>query len=142
MRSQWIEMAAAAFLVGAGCTALYLSLKRAMKLSEAEQHRETEARLSELAAAVKALDARMDRLDRKAGAGEIESISAGAEQIPEDKKETVKPEIVAAITAATGAMLGRGARVRTIKTLSKDESSAWSQQGRMIVHTSHNLNSR
>jgi hypothetical protein len=52
----------------------------------------------------------------------------------------IQPEIQAAIVAAAMAAAGPHARVRSA-TLVKpnDEASPWSQQGRMLVQTSHKL---
>jgi hypothetical protein len=55
-----------------------------------------------------------------------------------------KPEIVAALTAAATAFLGKKARVRSAQLLpgEQENAGAWAQQGRVIVQTSHNMRPR
>jgi hypothetical protein len=57
-----------------------------------------------------------------------------------EKKEPMKPETLATLTAAATAFLGKKARIRSAKALAaEDTATAWAQQGRVIVQTSHNL---
>lgn len=54
----------------------------------------------------------------------------------------IAEEVLAIITAAVAAFLGKRARVRRTKLVQTSETSAWAQQGRVIVQASHNLNIR
>jgi hypothetical protein len=67
-----------------------------------------------------------------------------AEEPAGDPKKPIKPEIMAAITAAATAFLGKNARIRSARTVpaEQDGAGAWAQQGRVVVQTSHNLRSR
>ena len=71
-------------------------------------------------------------------------IAAPAETAREPKPAQTKPEIVAALTAAATAFLGKKARVRSAQSLAdpQDSAGAWAQQGRVIVQTSHNPRQR
>jgi branched-subunit amino acid ABC-type transport system permease component len=61
----------------------------------------------------------------------------------EAEQEEIAPEILAAITAATAAFLGRHASIRSIRSApARQVVSPWSQQGRVFVQASHNLRSR
>jgi hypothetical protein len=52
----------------------------------------------------------------------------------------IEPEIQAAIAAAAIAAAGPNARVRSATLAkSRDKASPWSQQGRVLVQSSHNL---
>ena len=51
----------------------------------------------------------------------------------------VTPEEVAMIAAAVTAFLGKPVRVRNVRRLRSDGSSAWSRQGRVFIQASHNL---
>jgi len=54
----------------------------------------------------------------------------------------LKPETLAAITAAATAFLGKSARVRSARELSANAVGAWARQGRAFVHSSHNPRQR
>ena len=57
--------------------------------------------------------------------------------------EGIAPEIQAAIVAAAIAVLGSHARVRAARRVpSQDVVSPWTQQGRVIVQSSHNVRAR
>jgi hypothetical protein len=103
-----------------------------------------EQQVRSLAETVRALQARVSELSRLAAQQqEAASISAEAESAAVAEKERVKPEIIAAMTAAATAFLGKGARIRSARAAqaSQDAAGAWAQQGRVVVQTSHNLRS-
>jgi len=54
-------------------------------------------------------------------------------------EEEVSPEIVAVISAAVSAFLGKTARVRGIRPARAAAASPWSQQGRVSIQASHVL---
>jgi len=57
-------------------------------------------------------------------------------------EQEVAPEIQVAIAAAAVALLGKSARIRAARRVpSQDVVSPWTQQGRVIVQSSHNLRS-
>jgi len=141
----WSDLVVVTLLAGAGCVAIYAGLSRAMRRAVRERQRETERQLSAIVTTVKALQARVAELGRlqaaRAQEGEVAAISAAAVNDSAPKREPVKPEIVAALTAAATAFLGKKARIRSARLVpeAQDGADAWAQQGRVIVQTSHNL---
>jgi hypothetical protein len=124
--------------------AVYAGLERVLRRALRERQRDMERQLNAMATTVKALQARVAELSRQQAArvaGEVPMIAASAETAGQPKQPQTKPEIVAALTAAATAFLGRRARVRSAQPLadSQDSAGAWAQQGRVIVQTSHNL---
>jgi hypothetical protein len=143
MKAQWTSMAVAALLAGAGCAVAYVWASRVLRQT-AQRQRASERQMRELAAAVKALESRVAELSRRLRAENIESISAAAEGASETMLQQPKPEMLAVMTAAATAFLGKTARVRSTKLapVTQENVSPWSQQGRVIVQTSHNLRTR
>lgn len=134
-----MELAMASVLAGAGCAVLAAALRRA-----ARRRRATEGQLAALAATVKTLQARVAELSRAASSGPVESIAAAAEGAGVTRLHEPRPETLAVLTAAATAFLGKAAHLRSARLSagSAESVSPWSQQGRVIVQTSHNLRSR
>ncbi|SPE21678.1 conserved hypothetical protein [Candidatus Sulfotelmatomonas gaucii] len=142
MKLHWTEVMAVTALVGAGCIAIYAGLSRVLQRAVAARQRETERQMSAMATTVKALQARVAELGRLHAAQTQEgdfAIVAPAKNDAGRKNEPVKPEIVAAMTAAATAFLGKKARIRSARQVADESAGAWAQQGRVIVQTSHNL---
>jgi methylmalonyl-CoA carboxyltransferase large subunit len=99
-----------------------------------ERQLATERQLTELAGAVKALQARLNELSQPTAAA-----SAPASGVNAAAKEEVTPEILVVITAAVTAYLGKKVRIRSAKLLQSPHEvvNPWSQQGRAIVQASH-----
>ena len=99
-----------------------------------ERQKAMEDQLSELAEAVKALEARL------AEAGWPAAVVAVKEGAPQ-KDQAVSPETLVVIAAAVTAFLGKKVRIRSARMLRHQavSASAWAQQGRVAVHGSHNL---
>jgi len=142
VKLHWTDWAVVTVLAAAGCAAIYAGLMRAMRRAATERQRETERQMNALATTVKALQARVAELSRLQATqeGEVASVTA-VESEASRKKEPMKPEIVAALTAAATAFLGKKARIRSAHLVpaAQDSAGAWAQQGRVIVQTSHNL---
>ena len=69
-----------------------------------------------------------------------EALEAADEIRGENIGAEIAPEIQAAIAAAAIAAAGPAARVRWVRGLKpRADGSAWSQQGRVLVQTSHNV---
>ena len=108
----------------------------------AERQREMERQMGAMAATIRALETRVAELSKQLHA---QGSAASQPATPEDAApERTKPEVVAAITAAATAFLGKAARVRSARLLhgaplSGAWGGTWAQQGRLTVHTSHNL---
>ena len=146
MKLHGTDWAVMTVIAGAGCVAIYAGLERAMRRAVRERQRDMERQLNAMATTVKALQARVAELNRLQPArvvvGEVAVIATPAETAGQPKQAQTKPEIVAALTAAATAFLGKKARVRSAQLLpsaQQDGAGAWAQQGRMIVQTSHNM---
>jgi hypothetical protein len=142
MKLHWTDLAIVTVLVGVGCTAIYVGLIRALRQVVAERQRETERRLNALNTTVKALQARVAELGLLQVANPQDgdfALLALAEKDSCQKKEPLKPEIVAALTAAATTFLGKKTRIRSAQQIVDGSAGAWAQQGRVIVQTSHNL---
>jgi uncharacterized protein len=145
MKLHWTDWAVMTVIAGAGCAAIYAGLECAMRRAVRERQRDMERQLNAMATTVKALQARVAELSRLQAArpvvGEVAVIAAPAETAGQPKQAQTKPEIVAALTAAATAFLGKRARVRSAQMLpsAQENADAWAQQGRVIVQTSHNM---
>jgi outer membrane murein-binding lipoprotein Lpp len=137
-------MTIATVLLGAGCAALIAGLQRILR-REKHRQRATDRQISALAATVKTLEARVAELSRVAHPPQtVESVAAAVEGYGLAGLDEPKPETLAVITAAATAYLGKAARIRSVRLVpgATESVSPWSQQGRVIVQTSHNLRSR
>lgn len=144
MRIQWTEFGAAGVLVGAACAVLYASIQHLLKRAAAEQQASTDRRLDAIATTVRSLQMRVAELSRLATerAAEIAAIGKNSEGNGR-ASEAPTAEMLAVITAAATAFLGKTPRIRSARLLPVHGAvSAWTQQGRMIVQSSHNLRIR
>jgi hypothetical protein len=146
MKLHGTDWALITVIAGAGCAAIYAGLERVLRRAVEERQRDMERQLNAMATTVKALQARVTELSRlQAARAEVTVIATPAEIAGQATQAQTKPEIVAALTAAATAFLGKKARVRSAQLLpnaQQDGAGAWAQQGRMIVQTSHNLRQR
>jgi C4-dicarboxylate-specific signal transduction histidine kinase len=145
VKVHWTDWAMAVLLLGAGCAAVYAALSRAMRYAAAERQREMERQINAMAATVKALQGRVAELSRLQ-AERTQQDEALAEATAESnfsekrEKEPMTPQTLATLTAAATAFLGKKARIRSARPQAAEESAtAWAQQGRVIVQTSHNM---
>ena len=152
MTLHWIDITMMAAMVLAGGVASYFLLLGRLRHVLAENQRETERRLAALTEALvsRAATAEQSPTDALVEA-EIEAepvpvsarielrASASAEPV-EQQEQDIPPQIQAAIAAAAIAVLGNHARVRSARRVpSSNVVSPWTQQGRVIVQSSHNL---
>ena len=159
MTLHWPDLVLVMAIVIAGCGVSYLLLLGKLRHMLAENRRDMERRLAALtaatmmrAAAPSATDA-LSATEIEAGpaaagasAGQAAQVrmSDGRQETGEresrQQQEGIPPEIQAAIAAAAIAMLGNHARVRSARRIpSSNVVSPWTQQGRVIVQSSHNL---
>ena len=153
----WADLTLMLAIVAAGWGASYLLLLRKMRRAIEENHRELARRLTLLTEAITTLEggeavSSTDALAAQEIEGETPAVQMpGAlaapvevEQAPaEEEMGELSPEIRVAIAAAAIAMLGNNARVRAARRIpSRDVVSPWTQQGRVIVQSSHNLRTR
>ena len=115
-----------------------LELKDLVK-AISERQQATESQLSELIAAVKALEARLAETSRPAAAAP--AVAVAAKEAVHGAKAEATPEILAVLVAAATAFLGKKVRIRSAKMLHSpyEVVNPWSQQGRVFVQASHRL---
>jgi hypothetical protein len=138
-------------LVGAGCAVCSAGLWIMLRHAASAQQQATEGRLNELAAALKALEAKVAEVGKipesqavAAAEVEVEAPVATAPQQVHRADEEVTPETLVVIAAAVTAFLGKKVRIRSAKLVRppREAVSAWSQHGRVQVHSSHNPRAR
>jgi hypothetical protein len=144
----WADLASIAVLVTAGCAVSYAILQRTIRRAVLERQQATERQLSALAVKVKALEARVAELNQilelqpeAASEFDMEAAAAAAEDAVAREDTEVTPEMMAVITEAASAFLGKKVHVLSAKLLEQPHEviSPWSQQGRVFVQASHNL---
>lgn len=158
MTLDWAVLALLAVLVVAGYGAGYLRVMRKVREVVAESQRELERRLQSLTEAVTMRHSGKDADLSSTDALDAEGIEAkpvtviqgrplprieirNAQEASEN--EEIEPEIQAVIAAVAVVLLGNHARVRAARRVpSQDVVSPWTQQGRVIVQSSHNLRAR
>ena len=110
-----------------------------------------ERQLSELAGAIKTLQARVAELSQPSALQPASAPAVGVKAAVASAKETahrgtgeVTPEMLVVIAAAVTAFLGKKVRIRSAKMLQSpyEVVNPWSQQGRVFVQASHILRSR
>ena len=156
----WADLAVMLLVVMAGCAVGYGLLERKLRRAVQESHRELERRLGALTEAILEHEPELAEVISSTdvlGAEEMDGDSAVTlleiqetpaargqveEPVAEDRDE-IAPEIQVAMSAAAIAMFGNNARVRAARRIpSRDVVSPWTQQGRVIVQSSHNLRTR
>ena len=114
----------------------------------AERQDAAEREVSALRQTVKDLETRLAEAsglrgtDKQAPGSEL--TAAEAEVAAGEKSDAIAGETMAVIAAAATAFAGENVRLRSVSMLpaAQEAVSAWSQQGRAVVQTSHNLRSR
>jgi methylmalonyl-CoA carboxyltransferase 12S subunit len=132
-----------AVLVGAGCGLSFVGLWMMLRQTGAGERRTAELELSELRGELKALEARVAAFSQPLPVPAAEATAANVAIKPVAGEE-VTPELLVVIAAAVTAFLGKKVRIRSAKVLlqSREAANPWSQQGRMLIHASHNLRRR
>lgn len=167
MRLHWTDIALVVGIVAAGSAIIYFLLLRRLERILAASHREMEHRLAALTEAINRNEPDSDEAvpaTDALGADEMEvtlsaegqgassstsdelraAVEAGShEQQVGHEDGNIPADIQVAITAAAIAAFGNHARVRSARQVpSSDVVSPWTQQGRVIVQSSHNLRTR
>jgi hypothetical protein len=74
---------------------------------------------------------------------EHNQLSIGADRVRTEAESTagITPEILAVIDTAATAFVGKKVRIVSVKVASDSNGhfNSWANQGREIIHTSHNL---
>jgi small neutral amino acid transporter SnatA (MarC family) len=142
------DFAVIAVLVAAGCGLSYLGLWLMLRQTASERQQAMESQLSVLTGALTALETRVAELNRPAAAAPGAEKDAAAEAAKPEavhrEEEQVTPETLVMIAAAVTAFLGKKVRIRSAKLLHSPHpvTNPWAQQGRALVHASHNPRSR
>jgi hypothetical protein len=155
----WPDLALIAAIVIAGGGATYFLLQSTMRRMVAENRREMERRLAALTDAITMQEPGSSATDALS-ATEMEAEPPGGEELAQvdadvattsqswgpgeresrQQEEEIPAEIQVAIAAAAIAAFGNHARVRSARRIpSSNVVSPWTQQGRVIVQSSHNL---
>lgn len=152
MTLQWLDFALVVGIVVVGCATSYFLLLRKLRRVLAQNQRDAERRLSALTDAIRLTTtlskgsatgalaaAKIEEQPAAIPAPAVQLRVAGVGAEP-DRQEVIPPQIQAAIAAAAIAAFGNHARVRSARRIpSSDVVSPWTQQGRVIVQSSHNL---
>ncbi len=140
-----------AVLVGAGCALSFAGLWLIFRQTAAEQKRASQDQLNELAAAIRALEAKVavlghSAVQRPEPASMVEAPQAALApmQATAPAKEEVTAEMLVVIAAAVTVFLGKQVRIRSAKMLQSPYEivNPWSQQGRVFVQAAHNFRLR
>lgn len=145
MTLHWADLALAITMVVVTCAAGYWVLMRKLRQLFLERELKIADQLAALDDAIQALETRMaEHASSLHAAQESEAESAmDAGPATPAKEQAIVPGIRAAIAAAATAFLGKNVVVRAAKSVAPgDAVSPWSQQGRVLVQTSHNLPTR
>lgn len=143
----WADVVLVLAMVAAGCATTYFLVEGKVRQSLLERQRELEHRVSTLIELIRSLEGRMvepslaeDALAADGETGLMERSANPSDRLEEDE---IPGEIRAVIAASAVALVGRDARVVSARPMRPHEAlSPWSQQGRLIVQSSHNLRSR
>ena len=137
MKLHWMDLALASAFVTASFAIAGFALLRKMRQTVAGHKRE----VAEYQESVQALESRLAEFS--SNPEPQPEPAASALEPAQPKKESVSSEIQAVLTAAAVALFGKKVRLHSAHLLSSQAGvSQWSQQGRVIVQTSHNPRSR
>jgi len=142
----WTDFALLLAIVVIGCAVTFVILRRSIRRSVSSAQAEMQQNLLALTGALHELEIRLAEL-RSVVASGSES-EAGTEVPIEDAesqaaREPVSSHLLATITAAATAFLGRHVHIRSLRSVPSQQSvSPWTQQGRVSVQASHNLRAR
>jgi hypothetical protein len=145
----WTDIAVLLMAALTGSIATYAVLQRSIWRRVSDEQAEIQQKLLALTGALHAMEARLPELRQAVvTAAPTPEMNAATTEVAVEPRidadqEGLTPEILAAITAAAAALLGRHARIRSVRPLPPHQPvSPWSQQGRVFVQASHNLRSR
>jgi len=131
VKLNWMYIALVFAFFAAGFAIAGLVLLRRLRQTVADNRRQ----VASLTESVFALEASLAESDR--------ALAAPAPEPAPPEQDSIPSEIRAVITAAAFTLLGHKVRLSPARPLSSQAGiSPWSQQGRVIVQTSHNLGPR
>jgi hypothetical protein len=133
-------------LIVAGWLALLIDSRRVLKRTCAELRLEFQRQIDSLSAKVEALEGA-----KTVFASEVvpvaDSEPKGANQAQATAAQVsgeIAPETLATIAETITALLGKKVRIRSVRMLQTRNAvvNTWAQQGRVVVHASHNFAQR
>ena len=138
-----IVLAILATGLAAACLAALAKTRRALEEQQQEASRRLAEQLSELSAKLSSL-AECAEIASAPQPQIVASITASAEPAGVHAATEEQDELLAAVTAAAAAFVERKARIDSIREVhaEPESGSAWSQQGRVFVQSSHNISPR
>jgi hypothetical protein len=141
---------AAALIIGVAIAvaAVFILILLRVQRIVLDRQRVVEDQLNTIAAAVRMIEAQLagqppSWISSLAPDAESEAApgigDTPAEETPGSALEPgIEPEIQAAIAAVAFAAVGPNAQVRSARMVKSPDTNAWSQQGRVLVQSSHN----
>ncbi len=144
MTSAWAIAAMIVSVLALMAVVLCMVTLRRLERRAVERQRVLEEQVAAIDDAVELVEARLTGIHSAWAASQPmqpePQAAAGDVVTGEGEEPAMEPEIQAAIVAAAIAAAGPNARVRSATLLkSRDKASPWSQQGRVLVQSSHNL---
>ena len=135
--------------IAIGCVLTYVASQRALVRRFTDLQDTTRRELSSMAAGLKGLETQLAAMRSVVAAAAAPPAPAKVETTPppprQPKEEReITPDLLVMLAAAVTTFLGKKVRIHSAKVLHSpyDAASAWSQQGRVLVQTSHNLRVR
>jgi F0F1-type ATP synthase membrane subunit b/b' len=125
-----------AFLVLAVGAVCYTLLLHKLRQVTAERDRRIADQLGSLDAAIQALETRL--AERRENGVERTDTAPAEHEEKQSEGDSITGEIKAVIAAAATAVFGKHATVKSVRSV----PTPWSQQGRVLVQSSHNLRVR
>jgi type II secretory pathway pseudopilin PulG len=128
-------------LIAAGSLAVAINSRRILKQTLKDLRLELQQQIDALSAKVGAVERPWVQSDgsvlTRAGTDEVEP---GAFQMPEE----ITAETLAKIADTVAALLGRRVRIRSVRIVEQEDAivNPWAQQGRVVIHASHNFAQR
>lgn len=146
MELHWTDFALLLAIVVIGCTVTFAILRRSIRRSVSSAQAELQQNLLELTGALHELEKRLAELRSAVTSGsesDADSEVSVKDAQTQKANEPVNSHLLATITAAATAFLGRHVHIRSLRSVPSQQSvSPWSQQGRVFVQASHNLRAR
>jgi hypothetical protein len=151
-------MLTAAFVIG-GCFAVYFLLRRRMAQASARMGRDIREQMASFSTRIAALERLAEARPQDGCEQNNAHVRAGDEASPvglrdcnkstaEPDCQNIPPEIMASITEQVAVLVGRGVQIRSVKVLpqahvrGQEQEAYWAQQGRILIHSSHQIGQR
>lgn len=139
------------FVIVIGCLLTYVACQRALARRFTELQDTTRRELGSMAAGIKGLEAQLAAMRNVVAATvapparvRLETAPATTTPRPPKVESEITPDLLVMLAAAVTTFLGKKVRIHSARVLHSpyDAAGPWSQQGRVLVQTSHNLRVR